>query len=701
MKNFLRILYILIFVFAGIYVFTHPVKTETNILRAVFSDSTADETVVKLSGRYSSKINVLIEADSPEKRDEISAEFLTNVDENSFAVKDFNTQKILENYEKFYKNLLSPQTSLKLEKHQYNEVVNEALMRLYDPFGIMLLPINKDPFLLFSDYAGSLGGGSLETVEFNEKFYKIIPLEIKNDNALSPETLNGKIKKLVRVQQEFSKDGAQIYLTGAPVHSYFASSKSMAEINIICLLSAIFVIGLCYYYFRNLKLLLPVGLSLGAGMLSGYFAAALAFPSIHVLTFVFSTTLIGICIDYSLHYFIEKDLSKILKSLTVSMATTVSAFGVLLFSGVELLRQIAVFTMAGLFSVYLIVVLFYPLLNFKTAAREINFSLNEKSKKILAGFVIFIAAAGLFFVKFDDDIRNLYVPSKKLAAAEKLFTQITGGETKTTFAIVEGRDFQDMLQKEEWISRNLQGMKFQALSKFVPSEKQQKKNFELRRNLYKNSLENYGTFLAKSDVKKLLNETPPSEFLAYDRSSPFAEFLIGENTSVMVLNDFDREELITQNGGKYVDVQRDISERIKICREVCVKMLLPVFAVLYLLLSCIYRLRTAAKILTPSVAAGVFSIGLLGICAQPVNLFHILAVFLIIGFGLDYSVFRASGVKHSSDAVLLSCATSVFSFLLLAFTSFKLISSLGFILCAGLAVSYLTSLIFDYGETQK
>jgi len=177
--------------------------------------------------------------------------------------------------------------------------------------------------------------------------------------------------------------------------------------------------------------------------------------------------------------------------------------------------------------------------------------------------------------------------------------------------------------------------------------------------------------------------------------------LLGENTSVMVLNDFDRGEIITLNGGKYVDVQCDISEKIKNCREICVKMLLPVFAVLFLLLSCIYRPRTAVKILAPSIAAGIFSIGLAGICAQPVNLFHILAVFLIIGFGLDYSVFRAGGVKHSSDAVLLSCATSVFSFLLLSFTSFKLISSLGFILSAGLAVSYLTSLIFEYGEAQK
>ena len=103
----------------------------------------------------------------------------------------------------------------------------------------------------------------------------------------------------------------------------------------------------------------------------------------------------------------------------------------------------------------------------------------------------------------------------------------------------------------------------------------------------------------------------------------------------------------------------------------------------FLLLSFIYKPLTAAKILAPSIISSAFAIGLVNIIGEPISLFHILAVFLIIGFGLDYSVFRAGGVKNSSDAVLLSCATTVFSFLLLACTSFKLISSLGFILSAG------------------
>lgn len=701
MKRFLRIIFILIFAGAAVFVFTHPVKTETNILRAVFSDNSADETVVKLSGRYSSRINVLVEAESSENASRTALEFLNSVDKDTFYIEDFNAGKILETYKLYYKSLLSQHTAFLLENRKYNEVIAESFVRLYDPFGFMLMPLNQDPFMLFTDYVKSFGEGEPDSVIYNDKYYKILSLEVKNDTALSPELLNGEIKTLTRLQSQLSKDGTEVYLTGAPVHSYYASSKSMREINIICILSSLFVIGLCYFYFRNIKLLIPTGISLGLGMLSGFLAASIVFPSIHVLTFVFSTTLIGICIDYSLHYFIEKDLSKIMKSLTVSMVTTVSAFAVLLFSGVELLRQISVFTMTGLFSVYSIVVLFYPLLKFNSHPRNIDFMMSERVKKIFALIILAVSLGGMFFIKFNDDIRNMYVPSKKLLASEKLFAAVTGGDKKISFAVIEGRDFQDMLHREEWVSRNLQDVNFQALSKFIQSEKQQKRNFELRKALYKNSLKSYAAFLPEEDIKKLLSEKAPSDYVKFDKNSPFKDFLIGENTSVMILYDFDRPEIITQNGGKYVDVQRDITERIKECRTSCLKMLVPVFILLLFLLSFIYKPSTALKILTPSILAGAFSIGVLSLTAQPINLFHVLAIFLIIGFGLDYSVFRAGGVKNSSDAVLLSCATSVFSFLLLAFTSFKLISSLGFILSVGLSVSYLSSLLFNYPEQEK
>lgn len=694
MKNFLRILYVLFFITVGLWVFTHPLKTETNLLKAVFSNSSADETVVMLSGRYSAGINVLVEAPSQSLTFQTAEKFYNSVNKDFFKVKDFDFSEVLSEYQKYNKNLLSLSSKKKLEQKKFDEIVHESYLRLIDPFSIMLVPLNQDPFMLFDDYIKSLDNGNLDSIEYNGKYYKVMSLEVNNQDALSPDIVNKQIKTLVDLQDEISNDDVKIYLTGTPVHSYYASSRSMLEVNIICVLSFLFIIGICYFYFGNLKLLFPIALGLGAGILSGYLVCSIVFSSIHVLTFVFSTTLIGICIDYMLHYFIEKDLDNILKSLTVSMLTTVSAFAVLLFSGVELLKQISIFTMTGLFTVYSAVVLFCPFVKIETSRKNISFQIPDKIKKIFVIFVILVSVVGMFFLKFNDDIRNLYVPSKKLMSAEKLFASVTGGNRKISFAVVSGQNIQDILEKEEIISQNLHSNDYQALSKFVPSIKQQKMNFELRKSLYKSKLNAYAEFLSPKEKQQLLSERQGNDFLEY--MPVFSEFLLSDNRSLMVLYDINNPKIITDSGAEYVDVTRDITQKIRNCRISCVRMLLPIFVILFALLALIYKPKTAIKITMPSVFAALFAISLVSITGQEINLFHILAIFLIVGFGLDYSVFRASGIKSSSDAVLLSCLTSVFSFLLLAFTGFKLISSLGFILSTGLTISYLTSLLFDY-----
>ena len=702
-KNLFRVLFVLFFLIAGVFVIIHPAKTETNILNAVFSNDSGDKTIVKLSGRYSSKINVIAESDDADKSSQAIEKFYEMTNKSVFKQKELNVNKMLDNYKKYQYNLLSSKNIKRLENNYYEAVTAESLENLYNPLGIMLLPLDDDPFMLFTDYIKSLssGTGDYSSINYNDKYYSIITIEINPDLALSPTKINGEIKKLTQQQNKLSVDGVKIYLTGTPIHSYYASSRSMLEINLICILSVIFLLGLFKYYFSDLRLLIPTLTSIGLGMLLGYIVCTLIFPSIHVLTFVFSTTLIGICIDYSLHYFIEKDLSKIFKSLTVSMLTTVSAFAVLFFSGVELLKQIAVFTMTGLYSVYLMVVLFYPLLKIDTKQRTIGFSLSEKTKKILLYSVAAVAFCGLFFIQFNDDIKDMYVPSKKLAGAEKLYKEVTDNNSKITFAIVRGNNLQDILEKEEALIKEVNFTKIQALSKYLPSHKQQAKNRELRKNLYNHSLKNYATFLSSEQVNKLLKEEYPADYLDMDKNSIFSEFLIDKNTSLVMLYDIKDPQVIIDNGYEYIDVQQSISDRIKNCRINCLVMLLPVFVILFILLSVIYKPKNTLKILTPSILATTFSIGVLSIFNVEINLFHVLAIFLIIGFGLDYSVFKAGGIKGSKDAVLLSCLTTVFSFLLLALTNFKLISSLGLILSIGLSVSYLTSLIFEYENKEQ
>ena len=784
-----RILFVLILVTLGVLVLFKPAHTETNILKAIFS-SKSDNLLVDLSSRFSAKINIIVESNDFEKAEEVSKTIYAKIDKTKMKSSDASITEIIEEYEKYHNNLLSNQTRKYLINKQYDKVEENAYEALYNPVIPPVGSIEDDPFLLLTDFVMNLNENSQALSSFtpiqqNDKFYSLVMLDVDKELALSPTVLNKEVKKLVDIQKEFSKNGTKVYLIGAPIHSYFASSHSIFEINLICILSTLFVIGLVFWYFGSLSPLIPIGLSIGLGIYAGYCMTALVFRNIHILTFVFSTTLIGVCVDYSLHYFVALKEGKtgtevikdIFKSLTVSLITTVSAFLILLFADFTLLRQISIFTITGLVTVYGIVVLWYPLwLNRRVGktqcphetdketsldakmqrcieAKSVSKILkrlnswlakiaglqkitkscrvgktqcphktdkdafvgqampdnnsNEKdhaslhlgifaskprlTAQLLSCLIAILLIIGLFHTHFDDNIKNMYTPPKTLLNAEKLFTEIAGTSADTSIFVVKGNNLEELLQKEEEIADKLNGTEYQALSKYVPSEKRQKLNQILRKELYRTKLNDFAIFLPVQKRSQLISQNYGNNFLSVNNDFEFMKknFLIDKNTSIMVVSGYSGEKI---DGVRIINFQKDISAQIKHCRRVCLGLLIPIFGLLYLLLAKIYDKKSGLKILLPSICAVILVFGILGLFGCPINLFHLLAIFLIIGFGLDYSVFRFTNPEKAGDSVFLSCITTVFSFALLAFAGFKLISSLGTVLSLGLLSSYIFSL---------
>lgn len=692
--NFLRILFIFVLTGITILALIKPRHVETNLLRAFFSGGVKDELLVELSGKYSSNINVLLESVNPDLLEKTKEEFISKIDKNCFEIQSADFAKTLDFYKKYKNNLLAYKDYKTMKSGDFEAITRQAVDNLYNPFSFSLLPEEEDPFLLFTDYITSLGNGGIVN-SINGKFYEIINLKVEKELALSPSLMNKEVKNLIDLKEKQSNELVNVYLTGAPVHSYYASARSMNEINIICIISAIFVSGLILGYFRSLKILLPILTSLAIGMGMGYFTTSLLFSSIHILTFVFSTTLIGICVDYSFHYLMECDLKKVFKSLTVSMLSTVCALLILLLSGIELLRQIAVFTSAGLITVYFIVILFYQYLPPQKSRNifDLKFS---RAKIFILSFIALVICIGLFRIKFNDDIRTMYKPSKQMLAAEKLYKEVTSTNSNTSFVIVEGDNLQEILEREEIIGEKLNenNTAYYAISKFLPSIKRQKENAHLHRMLYDEELSVFNELLTSQDlwnIRHFADHCFAED--AFKQIPQLNEFMLDNTHSMMVLYDVENPQFLTcMDKAHYVNLPVEISNGIKQVRVTCLKILLPIFILLYVLLGFIFSFKNACKIILPSIVASLFSICFISIF-QPINLFHILAIFLITGFGLDYAIFRFNGSKNSNDAVLISCITTVFSFLLLAFTSFKLISSLGFVLALGLLSSYILSIL--------
>ena len=78
--------------------------------------------------------------------------------------------------------------------------------------------------------------------------------------------------------------------------------------------------------------------------------------------------------------------------------------------------------------------------------KKINFN-----KKILAVIPIVIFL-GIVRLNFNDNIKNLYVPPKKLAKAEEVYQKVFNPDT-LEFLIIKGNNVDEILQKEEQIQK--------------------------------------------------------------------------------------------------------------------------------------------------------------------------------------------------------------------------------------------------------
>jgi len=632
-----RILFLIFSLLFFLLAFVKIQTPETELMNAFLE---SDSYIVKLANLSSKNVNV------------ISSE--------SLQLSNNDYSNVLDVYREYPVNFLSEHKRELLKNKNYTELEGEALAGLYNPLGIYIAPVNLDPYLLATDFVFSKQKD--EEQEFEGKTYYLSHVKVQNNKEL--EKLIDEVK---------DKD---VYLTGTPVHSYFAAKKSAFEINIICLVSILALIFLAKIFFHSVKILIPIAISILFGFLFGFSACTLIFGKLHVLTFVFSTTLIGISLDYSLHYFYSGKENGFKKSLTSSMLTTVAAFLTLLFSGIEVLRQIAIFTSFGLLGVYLFVVFILPV--FKEPQ---TFAISKRLNFPCKAFYILIFAiiiSGSFKISFEDNLKNLYVPPKALMEAETFYRRVFNPKTPE-FILIKGKNVDEILEKEEMID----GF---SLANFVSSTKRQKKNLALVQELYKNNLQNL-----KNKTGAEFN--PPETKLYSVEEFPLnSEFMLDKNTSFVMVQDKSADS---------INIAEEISKILKNLRHTALKLLPVVFAVLFGFLSFIYGIKKALRISISPFLGVLFTIGILSAAGISLNLFHILGLFLIAGFSLDYSIFRTNGSEKSKNAVFISYASTALSFLLLSLTSFKLISSLGLTIFIGITVSYLSSLFMIKSEHDK
>src|SRR5690606_29899772 len=150
--------------------------------------------------------------------------------------------------------------------------------------------------------------------------------------------------------------GARLRMTGPGAFSVEIGGRTAREAQWIGTVDSISLVLLLLVAYRSWRAPLLGVLPLATAGLAGLGAVALAFEAVHGITVAFGFTLIGVVQDYPIHFLSQQragldpraNVRALWPALATGVIATCIAYLTFLFSGVDGLRQLSVFTISAL-----------------------------------------------------------------------------------------------------------------------------------------------------------------------------------------------------------------------------------------------------------------------------------------------------------------------------------------------------------------
>ncbi|MCL2012842.1 MAG: hypothetical protein FWG75_08665 [Cystobacterineae bacterium] len=425
--------------------------------------------------------------------------------------------------------LLDAQTLALLEQGKAQSLAEEALGWAYGAFHVAGMEhIEADPFLLaergmrhFLNSSLLTGGLSLRegvlSATFEGKHHVLLKGRLSEAGASISK--GGGVREIYRQTEALEKappegEGAvRFVFSGIPFHSFESANKAQREISLLSTITTLLLLLLFLWVFRSPLPALAIVFAAALSIATGLCASLLLLGSIHLLSLSFGISLIGLSVDYSMHFFVQRHGSGLespaigrllFKGVSLCFLSSCICFLLFLFAPFGILRQFALFSAIGLLSSYLTTTGLFPCLipslrkGKKTNTAQTHFPMgfyaggkkyfSAKTKKLLPlGLGLFCGVALLAShalgpgLHIKNDIRNLYAIPPKLLEHERVASAIMAYGTGNGF-LVSGASLQELLENEELLlsalDKALEGGAFEGgfwgVSRFIPSIKTQK-----------------------------------------------------------------------------------------------------------------------------------------------------------------------------------------------------------------------------------
>ncbi|WP_341866003.1 MMPL family transporter [Xanthomonas populi] len=539
----------------------------------------------------------------------------------------------------------------------------------------------------------------------------------------------------------------QLTLTGPGAFAVEITARTQGEAQWIGTLDTVGLVLLLLIAYRSWKIPVLGVLPLASAGLAGLGAVALLFDGVHGITVAFGFTLIGVVQDYPIHLFSHQrpgldprdNARHLWPTLATGVVSTCIAYVTFLFSGVDGLRQLAVFTIAGLATAAVTTRWLLPALidpapcdyadSRLLAALWRGIARLPRPRISLAvialiGIAVIAFAPGQFWQ--NDLLKLTPVPPKALAQDTQLRQELGAPDVRYVLALHAAND-EAALQASEQLRPRLDALVregtltgYDMAARYLPSAKTQHArqaalpDAAQARALTDSAVaatpfrsDAFAPFLQDLDAAKHAAPLLPKDLTGSPLATSVGGLLLGRgdrSTALVSLTGLRDPAVLAAavqgSGAQLLDL-KDASESLVAAYRGRVLGAL-VLAALLLAVTVAIALRSPRRIvrvLLPMALTTVLILAILRGTGVELNLFHLIALILAAGLGLDYALFfDHAGDDHADQlrtlhALIVCSLMTLLVFALLAASSIPVLRAIGSTVALGVLFNFMLALL--------
>jgi len=579
----------------------------------------------------------------------------------------------------------------------------------------------------------------------DDRTRSLIMIEIAADISRLKNQV-GAVLEIRSIYDSMKLPGLTRIMTGPAVFAVESGEDIRDDVTNLTLIAVILVVLFLWTAYRSIRMVVWVVSPLFMGIAVATATILLLYGKIHGITLAFGITLAGVAVDYPIHLLTglggsavqnQHSIVKIWRTLRLGVFSTVVAYSAFLVSGFGGMQQLGLFTIVGLTAAALFSRWVLPEVAAGRKDKIAGLMIVHKYLRVLgqdASRLRWLVVASLTgslaaLILTDKPILHLNVDSlspikEERRAQGKMLRGDLGFWYGGSMMLITAGDKEGVLQFSERIEIDLDRLiedqyieGYDMASQFLPSLEHQ----ELRKSqiididtLRDNLKQASADFPFKKNVfDPFIKEISAVADLPLVDPLSLEETAIGKKLNPLLFNFEDgaggvillhgvkdskrMTDFADQYQGLYYMHLKSAStnlvarsvDRVSIIMLVCI-------AIIYISLAFAFKSwRRPLKIMIPTLSAAVGAAAILVFTNNPLSIFHLISLLLVVGLGLDYALFfnRLPENNDEWDTTFRSlwvCAvTTILVFGILVFSQTPPLQAIGITVAIGALMSFI------------